>query len=172
MPRKGRKSSRLFSEWVWLLPERYPGHFPASWLSQLQEFWTSSFFNLARKKKLEQTEPPFWWTVSFLTTQLKNELVRNSCNFYPREAGNWSGYLSESSQAHSEKSRLDFLASRGKNYCNLERKKTHLCSQKKKSRIKNSLCRGNNLPDNALSVLQRPFGFPHAWKASNARGYT
>ena len=82
------------------------------------------------KKKVYQTEPPFWSTVSFLTTQLKNEPVRNSRNCYCREAENWSGYLSESSQTHSEKSRLDFLALRGKNW--LESKKISVCNHKKK----------------------------------------
>ena len=47
--------------------------------------------------------------------ELKNELVRDSLDCDCREAENWSGYLSESSQSHSEKSRLDFLSLRGKN---------------------------------------------------------
>ena len=67
------------------------------------------------EKKVDETEPPFWSTVSFLTTQLKNELVRNYRNCDSREAENWSGYLSKSSQTHSEQSRLDLLALRGKN---------------------------------------------------------
>ena len=59
---------------------------------------------------------PFWSTVTFLTTQLKNEplIVGNFRNCDPREAGNGSRYLSESSQTHSEKSRLDFFALWGK----------------------------------------------------------
>ena len=51
----------------------------------------------------------------FLPRKLKNELARNSRNCNNREAGNWCGYLTESSQTHSEKTRLDFLSSRGKN---------------------------------------------------------
>ena len=127
----GRKSSWVFSEWVWLLSERYPDQFPASRLSQLREFWTPSFFNfLARKRKVHQTEPPFWSSVSFMTAQLRNELVRNSRNCDSRETENWSGYLSESRQTHSEKSRLDFLTLRGKIY--LKEKKNSVCSLKKK----------------------------------------
>ena len=43
---------RHFSQRVWLLAERYWGHFPAFCLSQLWQYRTSSFFNfLARKKK-------------------------------------------------------------------------------------------------------------------------
>ena len=76
---------------------------------------SSSFFNFLPRKKVDQTEPPFWSTVSFQTTQLKNERVRNFRNCDSREAENWSGYLSESSQTYSEKSRLDFLALSGKN---------------------------------------------------------
>ena len=49
----------------------------------------------------------------------------------PPEAGNWSGYLYESSKTHSEKSRLDFLALRSKNY--LESKKKVCLQPKKKS---------------------------------------
>ena len=45
------------------------------------------------------------------------------------EARNWSGYLSESSQTHSDKSRLDFLSLQGKNY--LETKKISVCNLKK-----------------------------------------
>ena len=65
---------------------------------------------------------------------MKNELARNCRNCYNREAGNWYGYLSVSSQTHSEKSRLDFLSLRGKNYSQLESKKKTL-----KHRITNGL---------------------------------
>ena len=51
----------------------------------------------------------------FLARKLKNELVRISRNRDNRQAGHWYGYLSESSQTHSEKSQLDFLSVRGKN---------------------------------------------------------
>ena len=44
-----------------------------------------------------------------IAIKLKNELVRIFRNCDSLEAGNWSGYVSESSQTHSEKSRLDFL---------------------------------------------------------------
>ena len=66
----------------------------------------------------------------FLARKLKNELVRNYRNCDSREAGNWSGYLFESSQTHSEKSRLDFLTLRGKNWLGSKKK---LCLQPKKS---------------------------------------
>ena len=123
---------RLFSEWVWLLAERYPGHFPASRFSQSREFWTSSFFNfLASKKKVDQTESPFGSTVSFLTTHWRNELVRNCRNCDSREAEHWSGYLSESSRTHSEKSRLDFFSLRGNNW--LESKKKRCLKPQKKN---------------------------------------
>lgn len=56
-------------------------------------------------------------------------LVRNSRNCDSREAGNWAMgiYVSESSQTHSEKSRVDFLASRSKNnsICNLKKNIPH-----------------------------------------------
>ena len=54
----------------------------------------SSFFNFLARKKVVQTAPPFWSTVSFLTTQLKNELVQHSRNCDSREAEHWPGYLS------------------------------------------------------------------------------
>ena len=57
LPRKERKSSRLFSEWVWLLAERYPGHFPASRLSQLREFRTSSFSIFLLEKSWSNRAP-------------------------------------------------------------------------------------------------------------------
>ena len=48
------------SEWVWILSERYPSQFPASRLSQLREFRTSSFFNvLSRKKTMIKQSPRF-----------------------------------------------------------------------------------------------------------------
>ena len=128
LPRKERKSSRVFSEWVWLLSERCTDQFLASWFSQFREFKTSSFFNVLAiniKKSKNQTEPPFLSTASFLTTHVKKELNRNSRNCDSREAENWSGYLSKSSQTHSKKARLDFLALRGKHW--LESKKK-LCS--------------------------------------------
>ena len=53
----------------------------------------------------------------------------NSRNCDNREAGNWSGYLSESSQTHSEKSRLDFLSLPGKT--NLKAKTTLFATSKK-----------------------------------------
>ena len=72
------------------------------------------------QKKGDQTERPFWSNVSFLTTHPKNELslVRNfrSCRLSRSGKLIWAyTHLSESSQAHSEKSRLHFLALRGKN---------------------------------------------------------
>ena len=72
-----------------------------------------SIFLLGIKSWSNRTS--FLINCQFLTTQLKNELVRNSRNCDSREAENWSGYLSESSQTHSEQSRLAFLALRGKN---------------------------------------------------------
>ena len=72
-------------------------------------------FSIFFLQKKSSSEPSFRSTVGFLTTQLENELVRNSRNCDCREAENWSRYLSESSQTHSEKRRLDFLASRGEN---------------------------------------------------------
>ena len=76
--------------------------------------------------------PPFFNqpSVSFLTTQVKNKLVRNRRNCDSRETENQSGHLSESSQTHSEKTRLDFFALRGKNQ--LESKKISVCNLKKK----------------------------------------
>ena len=65
----------------------------------------------------------------FLARKLKNELVRNYRNCNNRETGNWSGYLSESSQTHSEKSRLDFLSLPGKT--NLKAKTTLFATSKK-----------------------------------------
>ena len=40
------------------------------------------------EKGVDQTEPPFWSAVSFLTPQLKNEVVRHSRNCDSREAEN------------------------------------------------------------------------------------
>ena len=76
---------------------------------------TSSFFDFFLEKNVYQTEPLLDQLSVFLTTQLKNELIRNSRECDSRKAETWSGYLSECSQTHSEKSRLDFLALRGKN---------------------------------------------------------
>ena len=112
---KERRSNRLFSEWVWLLAERYPGHFPAPRLSQLREFRTSSFFNcVVRKLTVDQNWGSVWWKKK-IASKLKNELLRNCRNCDNREAGKWPGYLSASSQTHSEKSLLDFLFLRGNN---------------------------------------------------------
>ena len=109
-----RKSSRLFSKWVWLLSERYPDQFSASRESQLREFRTSSFFNcVVRKLTVDQNGGSVLVNFCFLARKLKNELVRNSRNCDNREAGKWPGYLSASSQTHSEKSRLDSLSLRG-----------------------------------------------------------
>ena len=53
------------------------------------------------------------------------------------KAENWSGYLSETSQTHSENSRLDFLTIRCKTQLESEKK---LCLQpQKKTRIRNGL---------------------------------
>ena len=61
LPRKARKSTRPFSERVWLLSERCPDQFSAfvnRESTQLREFRTSSFFYfLARKKKLVKQSP-------------------------------------------------------------------------------------------------------------------
>ena len=66
----------------------------------------------------------------FLARIVKNEQVQNSLNCDNREAGNWSGYLSESSQTHSDKGRLDFLSLQGKN--ELESKKISVGNLKEK----------------------------------------
>ena len=109
MPRKERKSSRLFSERVLLLSERYPDQFPASRESQLREIRTSSFFNCAVKQlTIDQNGGSV--QLFFLERKLKNELVRNSHNCDNREVGKWPRYLSARSQTHSEKSRPDFLS--------------------------------------------------------------
>ena len=71
----------------------------------------------------------------FLARNLKNELVRNYRNCDNREAGNWSGYLSESGQTHSDKSWLDFPSLRGKT--NLKAKKKLFATSKRKPRIQN-----------------------------------
>ena len=102
--KRGNRAGSCRNEFDYSRRGTYPDQFSASRLSRLQEFRTSSFFNhlaINRKKKVDQTEHPFWSTVSFVTTQLKNELVQNSRNCVSREAVNWSGYLSESSQTHS-----------------------------------------------------------------------
>ena len=115
--KRGNRAGSSRNEWVWLLSEGYPDQVPASRLSQLREFRTTAHFSIfLLEKNVDQTEPPFWSTVSFLTTQLKNELrVLNSRNYDSREAENWYGYLSESSHTHSEKSRHDFLSLQGNN---------------------------------------------------------
>ena len=89
--------------------------FPLFQVRSCENFGLAHFSTFMLEKKVEETEPPFWSIVSLLTTKLKNELDRNSLNSDSREAKNWSGYLSESSQTHSEKSRPDFLSIRGNN---------------------------------------------------------
>ena len=77
---------------------------------------TSSFFDcVVRKLTVDQNGGSVCSTFFFLARKLKNELVRNYRNCDNREAGKWLGYLSASSQTHSEKSRLDFLSLQGIN---------------------------------------------------------
>ena len=67
-------------------------------------------------------------------------LVRNSRSGDSREVGNWPGYLFESGRTYSKKSRLDFIALRGKNWLESSKKKTLFCQPKNwKSRTKNGL---------------------------------
>ena len=126
LPRKERISSRAFSEWVRLLSERgTQSSFPLLDCRSGEKFGLliAHFSIFLLEKQVIKQSPLFLSSVSFLTTQLtnqqlKNQLftVRNSRNCDNRAAGNWSGYLSESSrQTHSEKSRLDFLSLRGNN---------------------------------------------------------
>ena len=79
----------------------YPDQFPASRLSQL-------------RKKSERYPDQF---PASRSSQLRefSQFLKILATATNREAGNWSGYPSESRQTHSEKSRLDFLSSRGKN---------------------------------------------------------
>ena len=70
---------------------------------------------VVRKLTLEQKRGLCLINFFFLARKMKNELLRISRNCDNREAGNWSGHLSESSQTYSEKSRLDFLSVRGEN---------------------------------------------------------
>ena len=74
-----------------------------------------SIFLLEKKKSVKQSPhfgqlPVFW-----LHDWKWANVVRNYRNCDSRKSGNWSGYLSVDSQTHSERSRLDFLALRGKN---------------------------------------------------------
>ena len=76
----------------------------------------------------------------FLRRKLKNELriVRNSRNCDNRETGSWFGYLSESSQTHSEKSSGSISSLYGAK-TNLKAEKNLFATPKKKSRIANGL---------------------------------
>ena len=73
----------------------------------------------------------------FLARKMNNGLVRNGRNYDNREARNWSGYLSGSSHNHSEKSRLNFLALRGKN--ELGSKNTLFATSKKNPAYENAV---------------------------------
>ena len=87
LPRKERKSSRLFSEWVWLLSERYPDQFSASRESQLREFRTSSFVNVVvRKLEVDQDGGSVWSFLFFWKTILeaKKTLFATSKNKLPQ----------------------------------------------------------------------------------------
>ena len=97
-----------------------------------------SQISISSLEKRNQAEPPFCSAATFPTRQLKNKLVRNTRNCDPPETENWSGYLSESSQTHSEKTRLDFLSLRGRN--ELESKKK-LCLQPQKKVPHKDPCR-------------------------------
>ena len=95
---------------------------------------TQISFQLLESRRCENfglTVYPIWSKKKIMARKLKNKLliVRNSRNCDSREAGNWSGYLSESSQTHCEKSRLDILAFRGKT--SLKAKKNSVCNLKK-----------------------------------------
>ena len=90
-----------------------------------------SQISISSLEKRNQAEPPFCSAATFPTRQLKNKLVRNTRNCDPPETENWSGYLSESSQTHSEKIRLDFLSLRGNNYFGVTwKQKCSVCNLK------------------------------------------
>ena len=90
-----------------------------------------------RKLTVDQKGGSVWLT-SFLARKLKNELVRNYHNCDNRETGNWSGYLSESSQIRSEKSPGSISSLYGAK-TNLKAKKNLFTTSKKISRIANGL---------------------------------
>ena len=107
--------------------------------AKIWKFRTSSAFKFhASKKKVDQAEPSLWSTVSFLTTHLKNELVRNSRNcdslakretdlgtspsvvrLIPRRAGSISS-LHEANTSTSLK-----FESKKPSVCNLKKKVPH-----------------------------------------------
>ena len=79
---------------------------------------TSSFFTFFARKKSWSNRTPFVINCQSSDYTIKRNgllilIVWNSRNCDSREAEKWSGYLSESSQTHFEKTRLDFLAFTG-----------------------------------------------------------